>query len=55
MQVKYTYGAEIEGDDGPIEIDSPTIYASYYVNADVVLWAVDKGLQEDVISEAGDG
>jgi len=47
VQVKYTYDAEIEGDDGPIEIDSPILYASYYVD-DVVLRAVDKRLQEDV-------
>jgi len=47
-QVKYAYDAEIEGDDGPIEIDSPTIYASYYVDDEVVLRAVNTELQEDV-------
>ncbi len=47
-QVKYAYDAEIEGDDGPIEIDSPTIYASYYVDDEAVLRAVDNELQEDV-------
>ena len=46
-QVKHTYDAEIEGDDGPITIDSPTIYAAYYVDDDVVLRAVNKELQED--------
>lgn len=48
VQVKYTYDAEIEGDDGPIEIDSPILYASYYVDDEVVLRAVNKRLQEDV-------
>lgn len=47
-QVKYTYDAEIEGDDGPIEIDSPLLYASYYVDDTVVLRAVNTKLQEDV-------
>jgi hypothetical protein len=47
-QVKHTYDAEIDGDDGPIEIDSPIIYASYYVDDDVVLRSVNKRLQEDV-------
>jgi len=45
-QVMYTYDAEIEGDDGPIEIDSPILYASYYVDDEVVLRAVDTELQE---------
>ena len=48
VQVAYTYDAEIEGDDGPIEIDSPLLYASYYVDDEVVLRAVDKKLQENV-------
>jgi len=46
-QVKYTYDAEIEGDDGPIEIDSPRMYASYYVDDTVVLRAIDTEHQED--------
>jgi hypothetical protein len=47
-QVMYTYDAEIEGDDGPLEIDSPILYASYYVDDEVVLRAADKELQESV-------
>lgn len=47
-QIKHTYDAGIEGDDGPIEIDSPTLYASYYVDDEAVLRAVDTELQEDV-------
>lgn len=46
-RVEYAYGAGIEGNDGPIEVDSPTIYASYYVDDDVVLRAVEEGHQED--------
>lgn len=41
-QVRYTYDAEIEGDDGPIEIDSESIYASYFVNDTALFRAVNK-------------
>jgi hypothetical protein len=48
VQVAYTYDAEIEGDDGPIKIYSPVIYASYYVDDEVIPRAVDKELQENM-------
>ncbi len=47
-QVKYTYFAKSEGDDGSVVIDSPLLYASYYIDERIVLRAVDKKLQEDV-------
>ncbi len=46
-RVEYAYGARIEGDDGPIEMDSPTVYAAYYVDDDVVLRAVETGHRDD--------
>lgn len=49
-QVTYTYDAEIEGDDGPIEMNPPLLYAAYYVDDDGVLRAVDPEHQEE---EAG--
>lgn len=46
-QVKYTYDAEIEGDDGPIEIGPSTMYASYYLDDVVVIRAVNERFQGD--------
>lgn len=47
VRVKYAFGYGIERDDGQVEADSPTIYASYAVDGDAVLRAVERGYQED--------
>ncbi|MFD1586300.1 hypothetical protein ACFR9U_04860 [Halorientalis brevis] len=45
LKYRYRYGYEEGG--SPIEADSPTIYASYYIDDAVMLRAVHEGNQED--------
>lgn len=47
VRVKYAFGYGIDRHDGQVEADSPTIYASYAVDDDAVLRAVERGYQED--------
>lgn len=48
VRVQYTYSETVEESDGTEIIgDSPTVYASYYVDDSVVIRAVDTGLRDD--------
>ncbi len=46
-RLKYQYGYSVDQDDGQVEADSSTIYASYYTDEKVVLRAVESGYKQD--------
>ena len=48
VRVRYTFYYEVGGPtETPVHADSPTTYASYYVDESVVLRAAASGLRED--------